>query len=236
MLAAVKLGAVPINVNYRYVEEELRTSSTTPTPAAKSSTVSSRRSSPRCVTPCPASARSSSSTTAPTWTPNERSAWWSTRPHSPRHSATATSPNGSPDARHPARVGRPACRKASRGATTTRSSVRWAAATRADQNARRVAERASCFEPSCVPACPIMHATAEWTSLCRCSAGQRDDPDASYSTVALGAGDRRQAGEVRRMVVGAVMVVPVVDTPGASTVRSRVAARSASGGATRRPR
>ena len=42
-------GAVPVNVNYRYLEDELRTSSTTPTPTSSCSTGCSASTWPRCA-------------------------------------------------------------------------------------------------------------------------------------------------------------------------------------------
>ena len=83
MLAAFKLRAVPININYRYVEDELALPLHERRPASRSSTARARRrASPRCATASRRSGRSSSSrTAAPAATTPARS---STRRCSPR--------------------------------------------------------------------------------------------------------------------------------------------------------
>ena len=172
MLAAFKLRAVPINVNYRYVEDELRYLLDDCRRASPScSTASSRRSSPRSAPTLPAArARSSRSTTAPARDRRGARRGRTTRPRSPpRRPARDFGPRSADDLYilyTGGTTGHAQGRDvAPRGHLLRRARRRRASATRRSRRPRRSPSAARPRTGACLPACPFMHGTAHWMAF-----------------------------------------------------------------------
>ena len=170
MLAAFKLRAVPINVNYRYVEDELRYLLDD---ADVSAVVFHREFAPKLAAIAPSlpsctrivavddgtdgrRRRASARVDYETALAGRRARSATSVPAPPTISTSST----------PAAP--PACRRASCGATKTCSSARWAARAAAASRSprpRRSPSAASSRAPVACPACPFMHGTAHWMAF-----------------------------------------------------------------------
>ena len=170
MLAAFKLGAVPINVNYRYVEEELRYL----LDDADARAVIFHRE----FTPKLAALRDALPGLGTFIVVDDGADADAERAVGAVEYEAALSvalgdrdfAERSPDDARTSstRAGPPECRKASCGATKTCSSVRWAARAAARQpitTPEEIAERCVVPRTRCVPACPFMHGTAHWMAF-----------------------------------------------------------------------
>ena len=206
MLAAFKLRAVPINVNYRYVEDELRYLLDDADAVA---VVFHREFAPKLAAiraePARSCARSSRSTTAATPSSRpRRSTPTTTRTRSRRRRPSATSAPRSADDLYLLYTG---------GTTGMPKGVMWrhvdlffgAMAGAGGGGApirtpEEIAER--CREPRtrCVPICPFMHGTAHWMAFSTLfMGGTVDHPGRAPPRPARAVATRRtRAGELHR--------------------------------------
>ena len=180
MLAAFKIRAVPINVNYRYVDDELAYLFDNADLVAPRLRPRVRAAGRRVREPSPRSGTSSWSRTAPTRRLGRARRGAATRTRSPPARRPATSPSApatTSTCSTPAAP--PACRRASCGARRTSSTPSAAASTRTAASrsttstaSRRRLRRAPAPLVSLSLLAPLMHGAAQWGTLRFAARGQ----------------------------------------------------------------
>ena len=201
MLAAFKLRAVPINVNYRYVEDELRYLLDD---ADARAVVFHREFAPKlaAIRDAPELTPSSLSTTAPSRRPRSARRLRS-RARGREHRTRLRTPLGRRSLHplhrrhHRHAQGRDV---APRGHLLRRDGRRVAAAVRRSPRPRRSPSAAATARTRCVPACPFMHGTAHWMAFSALFTGGTVVIPAEhhFDALELWQLDRARAGQLHR--------------------------------------
>ena len=217
MLAAFKLRAVPINVNYRYVEDELRyLLDDTDAARGRSSIASSHRSWPRSRGSLPelqvlvavedgsGAVRSRARRHRLRDRARRRPRPGATSGPAPPTTSTSSIP-----------AGRPACPRASCGGTKTCSSARWAARRRRQADLVTGRDRRALPASRARVACPRARSCTAprtgWRSA-RCSPAERSDPGRARPRRGSSCGSSSQREHANFMViVGDAFARPMLD-------------------------